>query len=158
MFKRLRVMRQVMKKSPVFILAVFILAMTVAGARARQPAGVPVHVVVTVEAHKGKEPPVINREDVMVHEGRDRDPVVDWVPAQGEHAALELMILLDDGSNTTLGTQLDDLRNFISSQPDTTTIGVAYMRDGVAQVVQNLTSDHSPAGESVAVSAGNKRG
>jgi len=90
---------------------------------------------------------VINREDVMVHEGRDRDLVVDWVPAQGEHAALELMILLDDGSNTTLGTQLDDLRNFISSQPDTTTVGVAYMRDGVAQVAQNLTSDHSLAPE-----------
>ena len=92
---------------------------------------------------------MINREDVMVHEGRDRDPVVDWVPAQAEHAALEVMILLDDGSNTTLGTQLDDLRNFISSQPDTTTVGVAYMRDGVAQVAQNLTSDHSLAAKAL---------
>jgi hypothetical protein len=114
-----------MKKNPLFTLAAFVMAISVAGARAQQPAGVPAHVVVTVEAHKGKEPPVINREDVMVHEGRDRDPVGDWVPAQGEHAALELMILLDDGSNTTLGTQLDDLRNFISSQPDTTAVGVA---------------------------------
>jgi hypothetical protein len=105
-----------MKKNRQFTSAVFVLAITVAGARAQQPAGVPVHIVVTVEAHKGKEPPVINREDVMVHQGRDRDPVVDWVPAQGEHAALELMILLDDGSNTTLSKQLDDLRNFISSQ------------------------------------------
>ena len=120
-----------------------------AGARAQEPAGVPGHAAVTIEAHKGKEPPVINREDVMVHVGRDRDPVVDWVPAQGEHAALELMILLDGGLNTTLGTQLDDLRKFISSQPDTTTVGVAYMRDGVAQVVQNLTSDHSLAAKAL---------
>jgi hypothetical protein len=132
-----------MKKTRQFTLAVFVLAITVAGARAQQPAGVPVHVVVTVEAHKGKEPPVINREDVMVHQGRDRDPLVGWVPAQGEHAAMELMILLDDGSNTTLGTQLDDLRSFINAQPDTTTVGVAYMRDGVAQVVQNLTGNHA---------------
>ncbi len=138
-----------MKKPCQFTLAVFVLAITVAGVRAQQPAGVPVHVVVTVEARKGKEPPVINREDVMVHEGHDRDPVVDWVPAQGEHAALELMISLDDGSNTTLGTQLDDLRNFISSQPDTTTVGVAYMRDGVAQVIQNLTSNHSLAAKAL---------
>ena len=58
-----------MKNNHLFTLAVFVLAVTVAGARAQQPAGVPVHVVVTVEAHKGKEPPVINREDVMVHEG-----------------------------------------------------------------------------------------
>jgi hypothetical protein len=143
-----------MKKSRQFTLAVFAVAIIVAGARAQQPAGVPVHIVVTVEAHKGKELPVINREDVMVHEGRDRDPVVDWLPAQGEHAALELMILLDDGSNTTLGTQLDDLRNFISSEPDTTTVGVAYMRDGVAQVVQNLTSDHSLAAKALRLPLG----
>jgi hypothetical protein len=143
-----------MKKNHQFTLAVFAVAIIVAGAQAQQTAGVPVHVVVTVEAHKGKEPPVINREDAMVHEGRDRDPVVDWVPAQGEHAALELVILLDDGSNTTLGTQLDDLRNFISSHPDTTTVGVAYMRDGVAQVVQNLTSDHSLAAKALRLPLG----
>jgi len=28
--------------------------------------------------------------------------VIDWVPAQSEHGLLELMIMLDDGSNTTL--------------------------------------------------------
>ena len=143
-----------MKKNRQFTLAVFVLAITVVGARAQQSAGVPVHVVVTVEAHKGKESPLINREDVKVHAGRDRDPVVDWVPAQGEHAALELMILLDDESNTTLGTQLDDLRNFVNSQPVTTTVGVAYMRDGVAQVVQNLTGDHSLAAKALRLPLG----
>lgn len=143
-----------MKKNSKFTLVVFVLAITVASARAQQSAGVPVRIVVTVEAHKGKEPPVINREDVIVHEGRDRDPVLDWVPAQGEHAALELMILLDDGSNATLGIQLDDLRKFISAQPDTTRVGVAYMRDGVAQVVQNLTSDHSLAAKALRLPLG----
>ena len=64
------------------------------------------------------------------------------------------MILLDDGSNTTLGTQLDDLRNFINAQPATTTVGVAYMRDGVAQVVQNLTSDHSQAAKALRLTLG----
>lgn len=154
--ERFRAERKAKKNNRQFTLAafVFILAITVAGAQAQQPAGAPVHIVVTVEAHKGKETPVINREDVMVHEGRDRDPVVNWVPAQGEHAALELMILLDDGSNITLGTQLDDLRNFINTQPDTTTVGVAYMRDGVAQVVQNLTSNHSLAAKALRLPLG----
>ena len=144
-----------MKNNLFFTLAVFVLATTAAGAGAQQSAGVPVHVVVTVEAHKGKETPVINREDVMVHEGRDRDPVVDWVPAQGKHAALELMILLDDGSNSTLGTQLDDLR-IISSQPNTTAVGVAYMRDGIAEVVQNLTNDHSAAAKALRLPLGTR--
>src|SRR5579859_1863408 len=69
------------------------------------PEGYPAHLVVTVEPHKGKEVPVINRDDVMVYEGKERDQVVDWIPAQGDHAALELFVMLDDGSNTTLGTQ-----------------------------------------------------
>jgi hypothetical protein len=149
-------MRQAMKKNSRFSSALFVLAITVVGAQAQQPAGVPVHIVVTVEANKGKEIPVINREDVIVHEGRDRDTVVDWVPAQGEHAALELMILLDDGSNSTPGTQLDDLRNFISSQQDTTTVGVAYMRDGIVEVVQNLTNDHSAAAKALRLPLGTR--
>ena len=101
-------------KNHLLMFAVFTLAVANPSARAQQSSGVPVHVVVTVEAGKGQETPVINREDVIVHEGHDRDEVIDWVPAQGEHASLELMILLDDGSNTTLGTQLDDIRNFIN--------------------------------------------
>lgn len=71
-----------------------------------------------------------------------------------EHASLELMILLDDGSNTTLGTQLDDIRKFINSQPDTSMVGVAYMRNGVAQVVQNLTSDHALAAKALRLPLG----
>src|SRR5690349_15024585 len=134
-----------MLKNHLLTLAVFSLAIAKPAARAQQSSGVPVHVVVTVEARKGQETPVINSEDVMVHEGHNRVEVIDWVPAQGEHASLELMILLDDESNTTLGTQLDDIRNFINSQPDTTMVGVAYMRDGVTQIVQNLTSNHALA-------------
>lgn len=116
--------------------------------------GIPVHLVVTVEPHKGANPPVINREDVMVFEGRDRDTVTDWVPAQGDHAALELFILLDDGSNINLGTQLDDLRKFIDGQPPSTKIGVAYMQNGIARVVQNLTTDHAQAAKSLRLPLG----
>ena len=65
--------------------------------------GVPVHMVVTVEPHHGSDVPVVNREDVMVYEGKDRDPVTEWIPAQGDHAALEFFILLDDGSEPILG-------------------------------------------------------
>jgi len=115
---------------------------------------VPVHIVVTVEARKGQETPAISREAVIVREGHDRDEVIDWVLAQGEHRSLELMILLDAGSNTTLGTQLDGILNFINSQPDTTMVGVAYMRDGVAQVVQNLTTDHALAARALRLPVG----
>ena len=70
-------------KNHLLTFAVFALAIANSAARAQQSSGVPVHVVVTVETSKGEEAPVINREDVMVREGRDRDEVIDWVPAQG---------------------------------------------------------------------------
>ena len=69
-----------MKKSYLLTRAVFAcLAFAAANGAAQQSSAgtAPVQVVVTVEAHKGGETPVINREDVMVHEGHDRDPVID---------------------------------------------------------------------------------
>jgi hypothetical protein len=106
---------------------------------------VPAHLVVTVEPHHGHDVPPINREDVMVYEGKERDQVTDWVPAQGEHAALELFILLDDGSNASLGTQLQDIRKFIEAQPPSTLVGIAYMQNGIAKVEQTPTNDHAQA-------------
>ena len=105
-------------------------------------AGNPVNIVVTAVSPHGGEVPTLNREDVMVYEGRDRDTVTDWAPAQGEHAGLELFFLIDDNASTSLGSQLDDIRQFIRAQPQTTAVGIAYMQDGMARVVQNLTNDH----------------
>src|SRR5579863_4503789 len=140
--------------------AVLVMAIWVSGARsasAQQAAAgdeIAARLVVTVEPHHGSEAPVINREDVMVYEGKERDKVIEWIPAQGEEAALELFVLLDDGSNTTLGTQLEDIRKFILAQPATAKIGVAYMQNGIARVEQNLTDDHAQAAKALRLPLG----
>jgi VWFA-related protein len=116
--------------------------------------GAPARLLVTVEARHGSDVPELDRKDVMVFEGHDRDQVVDWVPAQGDNAALELFILLDDGSNASLGKQLEDLRRFIDAQPPSVKIGVAYMQNGAARVQQDLTSDHALAGKALRLPLG----
>jgi len=128
-----------------------------AASRESAPAGtIPVHMVVTVEAHHGTEVPAIKREDVMVTQGRVRAQVTDWTLLQGEHAGLELFVLLDEASTpTSLGPQLEDLRRFINSQPETTAIGVGYMRDGIVDIVQNFTSDHTQAAKALRLPLGN---
>jgi len=113
-----------------------------------------VHMVVTVETHHGTNIPAINREDVMVYQGHDRDRVTDWLPLQEDHAGLELFLLIDDASNTSLDSQLEDLRQFVSSQPATTAIGIGYMRDGTVQIVQNPTTDHPQAAKSLRLPLG----
>jgi len=115
-----------------------------------------VQMVVTVEAHHGSDVPALDAKDVMVHEGKDRDQVTGWVPAQGEHAGLELFILLDDSSSQSLALQFGDVRKFIDAQPDSTLIGVAYMRNGEAQVAQNLTNDHGLAEKALRIPVGER--
>jgi hypothetical protein len=113
--------------------------------RSQEAGMVPVHMVVTAEARHGGEVPVITREDVTVYQGRNRAQVTDWVPLQGERAGLQLFLLLDDASVTSLGSQLEDIRQFIATQPPTTLIGIGYMRDGGVDTVQNFTTDHVQA-------------
>jgi len=116
--------------------------------------GVAEHLLVTVEARHGKNVPDVSRADVMVYEGHDRDQVTHWVSAQGDHAGLQLFVLLDDGSSFTLGTQLESLRKFISSQPASAKIGVAYMQNGVARIEQNPTTDHALAAKALRLPMG----
>jgi hypothetical protein len=126
-------------------LALITLASTALFAQQASPAGPAVHMVVTVEPRKGAEVPVVNRDDVMVYEGKERDQVTDWVPAQGDRAALELFILIDDSNTSAFDTQIADIKKFISAQPPTAKIGIAYMQYGTAHIEQNLTSDHDAA-------------
>ena len=116
--------------------------------------GNPVRMIVTVEPRKGSEVPVVNREDVMVYEGKNRDQVTAWVPAQGDQAGLEFFVLIDDGASSALDTQLRDIKNFISALPPTAKVGVAYMQNGIAQIERNLTSDHDLAAKAVRLPLG----
>ena len=136
------------------VLGLALRAPSLSAQQAASSGGVPVRVVVTVEARHGKEIPVINREDVMVHQGRDRAQVTGWLPLQGDHAGLELFLLLDDASDMSLGSQLDDLRRFINAQPATTAISVGYMRNGTVDIVQNLTTDHASAAKALRLPLG----
>jgi hypothetical protein len=143
---------------PSLTLFVFLFALASLECAAAQQApsavGIPVHILVTVEPKHGSNVPVITRDDVMVHQGKDRDQVTDWTPAQGDRAALELFILIDDDANTSLGSQLEDIRQFINAQPSTTKIGVAYMQNGIARVAQEPTSDHAQAAKALRLPMG----
>ncbi len=137
------------------VIAVLAAGVQLIAAQETTPAtGPTVNLVVTVEARHGASVPDITRDDVMVYEGHDRDKVTALLPLQGDHAGLELFILLDDSSNASLGSQLEDLRQFINTQPATTKVGVAYMQNGTAQVLQNLTSDHALAAKALRLPMG----
>src|SRR5262249_42343525 len=139
------------------LLLVFAAAFGKTLAAAQQPPlpGVPVQMVVTVETKHGAAVPVINREDVLVYEGHDRDQVTDWAPLQGNNAPIELFVLIDEATDPTgIGTQLESLRKFINTQPATTAIGVGYMRNGSVSIAQNITPDHAQAAKALRLPLG----
>jgi hypothetical protein len=89
---------------------------------------VPVHLVITDAAlREEKELPPLQREDVKVKQGKTFLQVTQLIPAQGDNAALQLMILIDDTLNPSVGNNLSDIKDFINDQPSSTLIGCLYV-------------------------------
>lgn len=116
---------------------------------------VQVHMVITDEAlQPEKELPPLQREDVKVKQGKKFLKVTQVIPAQGDNAALQLMILIDDTLNTSIGNSLTELKDFIGAQPSSTVIAVGYMSNAGVQVAQNFTADHDLAIKAVRLPRG----
>ena len=122
--------------------------------RGANPPGTRARALVTAEARRGGEPPDLTPNDIQVFEGKDQAPVAELLPIRGEHAGLDLLILLDDGSGWRIDTQLNDIRNFINTQPKTTAIGVGYMRNGTVQFTSQFTTDHAQASKAIRIPLG----
>jgi hypothetical protein len=75
-------------------------------------------------------------------DGKDSN-VTGWTALRGPQAKVELVVLIDDGARSTLGTQLNDIAKFIGSLPSNAKIAVAYMIDGRASFAGPLTTDRT---------------
>jgi hypothetical protein len=80
--------------------------------------------------------------------------VTDWTPVQNDRTGLQLWLLVDDGTDTALGTQLEDLRRFVLEQSSTTQVGIGYLRNGTVQVEQKPTADHALAAKTIRLPLG----
>jgi len=138
------------------ILTILAMSLVLPGLQAQDaaPTTVSVSMTVTVNVAENKRMPEITQQDVFVKQGKERLKVTGWTPAQGDQAGLDLFILIDDASDSSLGSQLDDLRTFISAQPATTSVAVGYMSNTTVQLVQNFTTDHAAAAKSVRLPLG----
>jgi hypothetical protein len=117
-------------------------------------ATVPVSMTVTASVASDKRMPEISQQDIVVAQGKQHLKVTGWTAAQGDHAGLELFILIDDASDPSLGMHLGDLRTFINAQPSSTQIGVGYMQNATVQIAQNFTADHDAAAKALRLPMG----
>src|SRR6516164_150452 len=151
-----------MKHRPYHLLSfIALVALTIsfpAGAKSQQNSKsgtAQVHVVITDEAvREDKELPPLQLEDVKVKQGKNSLKVTQLIPATGDNATLQLMILIDDTLNPSVGNSLTDIKEFISAQPPSTLIAVGYMAKAGVHVVQNFTADHDLAVKAVRLPRG----
>jgi hypothetical protein len=119
------------------------------------PSSVQVHVVITDMAlQSDKEVPRLRPDEIKVKQGKTFLQVTQLIPAQGDNAALQLMILIDDTLNPVIGGNLNDLKEFIKAQPSSTVIGIGYMSNAGVNIAQNFTADHELAVKAVRLPRG----
>ncbi len=116
--------------------------------------GPALRIVVTAEGQHNTHPPVLKQGDVTISESNRRLRVTDLMPVQNAPGGLQLWVLIDDGTDTNLGNQFDDLRKFLLGQPSTTRIGLGYLRNGSVAAVAPLTTDHSAASKAIRLPLG----
>ncbi len=149
--KQYRIRREVLT----FFVLIFASVLALHAQEAAAGPTVTVRMTVTASVLNDRRMPDITQNDVSVRQRRDTLKVTKWEPARGAAAGLDLFILIDDASDTSLGSQLNDLRAFINAQPPSTSVGVGFMRNGTAQIAQNFTTDHALAANALRLPLGN---
>jgi len=137
-------------------LAFLLLALFIAHPTFAEPDGsastVPVTSVVTVLGPSFTAPPPLGKDDVIVHLKNQREDVTAWNPAQGSRNELHLAILIDDGVN--IGPRLDELRKFVQTQPNSSSIGVFYASNGTTLAAAPFSTNHEAVAAKVRITFG----
>lgn len=110
--------------------------------------------IVTTNANESKSPAPLKQGEIAVKvKGRPTN-VVALAPIKDATEPTQLVFLFDESARSYLALQFPDLRKFIEALPASTSVGVAYMNNGRAVIVQKLTSDHKQAADSLRLTNG----
>jgi hypothetical protein len=116
---------------------------------------VQVHMVITDQTFTDKgEIPVFTAQNVTVKQGENALKVNQVIPAKGDNAALQLLVLIDDTIDPRIGSNLNDIREFVNAQVASTAVGIAYMSNATFKITQNFTDDHALAAKGVRLPLG----
>jgi hypothetical protein len=98
--------------------------------------------VVTVLPHNKEAAPMnVTDQDLAVHVNGKLAKVTGWTPASD--STLELVVLIDGSSRTSLGRQFGDIEQFVRALPPNVQAAIAYMDQGRADFVAPFSADHA---------------
>jgi hypothetical protein len=100
-------------------------------------------VVTVLPKSEGQQvPSSVMQQDLSVKVNGKNVRVTHWAPFQTPNNQIELVLLIDSASRSSLGRQMDDIAQFVSTLPPNVKAGIAYMVNGQADFVAPLTNDH----------------
>jgi hypothetical protein len=134
----------------VLTLALFVFALP--AARAQQEGATPTQALVSIDSKNSVTP---TAKDITVKVDNRATPLLNLasVPPNGAQVAL----LIDDGLRTRIGSELDNLKNFLVGLPQGTEVFVGYMQNGrVVSGSDNpgFTTDRAAAAAGLRLSMG----
>ncbi len=114
-------------------------------------------VVTVLPKHDGEVPTSVTNQDLSVKVNGKNAKVTKWAPFQSPDNNIELVLMIDDSARSSLGTQMEDIAQFIKTLPPNTKAAVAYMENGRAALSTPLTGDHEQLLRAIHLPGGSPR-
>jgi hypothetical protein len=141
--------------STVCVAMISLLMGTGAAAQEGENQGLGDVVVTVLPKHEGDAvAPSVANQDLSVKVNGKNAKVVKWEPFKSPNDRIELVVLIDDSARSSLGTQIEEIANFVKTLPPNVKAAISYMQNGRATFAAPLSSDrqqvlsalHLPAG------------
>ena len=98
--------------------------------------------VTILPKHAGDPAPTVAPQDLNIKVNGKEAKVSNFELLRSPKDAIELVILIDGSARSSLGTQLDEIAQFVKSLPPNIKASIGYMQNGNSQLTGPLTTDH----------------
>ena len=98
-------------------------------------------VLTILPSGSGDQAATITPEEVKIKvDGKDSSPT-SIVPMRGPKNPIELVLLIDGSARSSIGEQFTYIGGFVKEMPENAKVGIAYMENGRAAIMAQLSSD-----------------
>jgi len=98
-------------------------------------------VVTVLPAHDGDADAKVSLQDLKVKVNGKESNITGWKALRGPSSPVELVLLMDSGSRSSIGTQFEEITQFVKEMPADAKMTFAYMENGRAALAGPLTAD-----------------
>jgi hypothetical protein len=112
-------------------------------------------VVTVLPKHEGDAvAPSVANQDLSVKVNGKNAKVTKWAPFKSPDDRIELVLLIDDSARSSLGTQMEEIGNFIKSLPPNVKAAIGYMQNGRSTFAAPFSTDRQQALSALHLPAG----